>query len=110
MAITSPPILLIASAAQLLPLLNAYVAPAVPAHHVPAAPSSRSLLRQITATAPTRPLSEHSTNVLSDICHSIGEVATMTASDQGMKVLEDFLGEEDAKNIESFWAEEWICE
>ncbi|KAL8802997.1 MAG: hypothetical protein Q9223_006325 [Gallowayella weberi] len=68
-----------------------------------------TLLRQITATGPTCPLSEHSTNVLSDICHSIKEVAAMAASDQGMKVLEDFLGE-DAKKIEGFWAEEWICE
>ncbi|KAL8749868.1 MAG: hypothetical protein Q9199_007428 [Rusavskia elegans] len=110
MATTSPPILPIASPAQLLPLLKTFVASSPPTHRGPAAPSSRSLLRQITATAPARPLSEHSTNVLSDICHSIGEVATMTASGQGMQVLEDFLGEQDAKNIESFWAEEWICE
>lgn len=34
----------------------------------------------------------------------------MTESEQGMKVLEDFLGEEDAKNIESFWSQDWICE
>ncbi|KAL8668954.1 MAG: hypothetical protein Q9168_006436 [Polycauliona sp. 1 TL-2023] len=76
----------------------------------PIAPSSRPLLRQVTATAPMCPLSEHSTNVLSDLCHSVGEVAAMTASEQGMQVLEDFLGEEEAKNIESFWAEEWICD
>ncbi|CAO1598149.1 hypothetical protein XANCAGTX0491_001921 [Xanthoria calcicola] len=109
-ATTSPPILPIASPAQFLPLLNTFVAPSVPTHREPTTPSSRSLLRQITATAPACPLSEHSTNVLSDICHSIGEVATMTASEQGRQVLEDFLGEQDAKDIESFWAEEWICE
>ncbi|KAL8730755.1 MAG: hypothetical protein Q9166_003825 [cf. Caloplaca sp. 2 TL-2023] len=107
---TSPPILPIASTAQFLPLLNDYLVSSVPAHHMPVIPSSRTLLRQITATGPTRPLSEHSTNVLSDICHSISEVAAITGSEQGMKVLEDFLGDEDAKNIESFWAEEWICE
>ncbi|KAI4120432.1 MAG: hypothetical protein LQ338_007024 [Usnochroma carphineum] len=45
-----------------------------------------------------------------DICHSIRDVAAITESERGMKVLEDYLGEEDAKNIESFWAEEWICD
>lgn len=110
MATTSPPILPIASPAQLLPLLRNFVASSVPTNREPIAPSSRSLLRQISATAPNRPLSEHSINVLSDICHSIGEVATTAASGQGMQVLENFLGEEDAKNVESFWAEEWICE
>ncbi|KAL8798364.1 MAG: hypothetical protein Q9182_006728 [Xanthomendoza sp. 2 TL-2023] len=105
----SPPMLPIASASQLIPSLNTYVASSVIKHPMMALPSSRTLLQQITATGPTCPLSEHSTNVLSDICHSIKEVAAMTESDQGMKVLEDFLGE-DAKKIESFWAEEWICE
>ncbi|KAL8726936.1 MAG: hypothetical protein Q9181_005883 [Wetmoreana brouardii] len=100
----------ITSPSQLLPLLNIYLAPSAPAHPPPAIPSSRALLRRVTAAGPTRPLSEHSANVLSDICHSMGEVATMTSSEQGMKALEDFLGEADAENIESFWAEEWICD
>ncbi|KAL8697133.1 MAG: hypothetical protein Q9224_002455 [Gallowayella concinna] len=105
----SPPMLPIASTSQLLPSLTTYVASSATKHPIPALPSSRTLLRQITVTAPACPLSEHSTNVLSDICRSIKEVAVMTESDQGMKVLEDFLGE-DAKKIQSFWAEEWICE
>lgn len=68
------------------------------------------LLRQITATGPSRPLSEHSANVLSDICRSIKDVAAITESEQGMKVLEDYVGEKDARNIESFWTEDWLCD
>lgn len=87
-----------------------YTSPSVSETHMLAAAQPTRLLRQVTATAPTRPLSEHSANVLSDICHSIRDVAAITESERGMKVLEDYLGEEDAKNIESFWAEEWICD
>lgn len=100
----------IASPSQLLPLLNTYTAAPAPAKRAPTMPPSMTLLRQITATGPLCPLSQHSANVLSDICHSIKDVAAMTESDDGMKKLEDYLGEEDAGNIESFWAEEWICE
>ncbi|KAL8997351.1 MAG: hypothetical protein Q9188_006345 [Gyalolechia gomerana] len=100
----------VASPSQILPLLNTYTAAPAPSHRAPTVPTSLTLLRQITAAAPVSPLSEHSANVLSDVCHSIRDVAAMTESDDGMKVLEDYLGEEDAKNIESFWAEEWICE
>ncbi|KAL8687736.1 MAG: hypothetical protein Q9218_006177 [Villophora microphyllina] len=100
----------IASSSQLVPLLNTYIDPSIPIHQPPALSSSRRLLQQVTATAPIRPLGEHSTNVLSDICHTIGEVASMSGNGQGRQVLEDFLGQEDAKNIESFWAEEWICD
>ncbi|KAL8772499.1 MAG: hypothetical protein Q9194_004604 [Teloschistes cf. exilis] len=100
----------VASSAQLLPLLNTYIGSSTLIHQTAALPSSRTLLQQVTATAPTRPLREHSTNVLSDICHSIAEVAKMSGNGQGRQVLEDFLGDEDAKNIESFWAEEWICD
>lgn len=100
----------VASPSQILPLLNTYTAAPAPSHRAPIIPTSMTLLRQVTAAAPISPLSEHSANVLSDVCHSIRDVAAMTESDDGMKVLEDYLGEEDAKNIESFWAEEWICE
>lgn len=34
----------------------------------------------------------------------------MMENEQGMKVLEDYVGEEDARNIERFWAEDWMCE
>lgn len=69
-----------------------------------------TLLQHITAAGPFCPLSQHSANVLSDICHSIKDVAVVTESEGGIKKLKDYLGEEDARNIESFWAEEWICE
>ena len=77
---------------------------------MPTIPLRATLLRHMTATAPASPLSEHSVNVLSDICHSVKDVAAMAGNDEGMKVLEDYLGEEDARNIESFWSEEWICD
>lgn len=100
----------IPSPSQLVPLLTNYTAPAAPTRCTVRVPLPKTLLPQLTATAPARPLSEHSANVLSDICHSIRDVAAITESEQGMKVLEEYLGEEDARNIESFWAEEWICE
>ncbi|KAI4245922.1 MAG: hypothetical protein LQ352_006480 [Teloschistes flavicans] len=100
----------VVSSSQLFPLLNTYIGSSTPMHQAVAIPSSRTLLQQVTATAPMRPLTEHSTNVLSDICHSIGEVANMSSNGRGRQILEDFLGDEDAKNIESFWAEEWICD
>ncbi|KAL8919186.1 MAG: hypothetical protein Q9208_006946 [Pyrenodesmia sp. 3 TL-2023] len=73
-------------------------------------PLPTDLLRRVTATAPTHLLSEHSANVLSDICPSIRHVAAATESEQSMQALEDYLGEEDARNIESFWAGDWMCE
>ncbi|KAL8742450.1 MAG: hypothetical protein Q9184_008254, partial [Pyrenodesmia sp. 2 TL-2023] len=94
----------------LVPLLNSYTASPTPVHQTrtPALPTD--LLRRVTATAPTQLLSEHSANVLSDICPSIRHVAAATESEQGMQALEDYLGEEDARNIESFWAGDWMCE
>ncbi|KAL8946726.1 MAG: hypothetical protein Q9222_006918 [Ikaeria aurantiellina] len=100
----------VASPTQILSILSAHIKPSVPAKPTSVAAPPRALLRQVTATAPNRPLSEHATNVLSDICHSIGEVAALTKNERGIKTLENFLGEEDAGNIASFWAEEWICE
>ncbi|KAL9579263.1 MAG: hypothetical protein Q9212_005210 [Teloschistes hypoglaucus] len=75
----------VASSTQLLPLLNTYIGSPTPISQTTVLPSSRTLLQQVTATAPTQ-------------------------DGQGTQVLEDFLGVEDAKNIESFWAEEWICD
>ncbi|KAL8961174.1 MAG: hypothetical protein Q9193_002233 [Seirophora villosa] len=100
----------IASPSQLVPLLKTYVDISLPGHGTPATPPPMRLLRQITATGPSRPLSEHSANVLSDICRSIKDVAAITESEQGMKVLEDYVGEKDARNIESFWTEDWLCD
>ncbi|KAI4205629.1 MAG: hypothetical protein LQ346_001413 [Caloplaca aetnensis] len=100
----------IASPPQLVPLLNSYAAAPPPVHHTVTAPLPIDLLRRVTATAPTRPLSEHSANVLSDICPSIRHVAATTESEEGMHALEDYLGEEDARNIECFWAGDWMCE
>ncbi|KAL8872188.1 MAG: hypothetical protein Q9174_002141 [Haloplaca sp. 1 TL-2023] len=97
----------VASPAQLSSLLKVHM---TPSPQIPAIPASRQLLQRVTASAPNHPLSEHATNVLSDICRSIGDVAKMAGDAQGMTVLEDFLGREDAKNIESFWAEEWMCD
>ncbi|KAL9010159.1 MAG: hypothetical protein Q9173_004882 [Seirophora scorigena] len=100
----------IASPSQLVPSLKTYVDISLPGHGTPATPPPMRLLRQITATGPSRPLSEHSANVLSDICRSIKDVAAITESEQGMRVLEDYVGEKDARNIESFWTEDWLCD
>ncbi|KAL8649798.1 MAG: hypothetical protein Q9210_004188 [Variospora velana] len=109
--LSAPPALLpVASPSQLVPLLKIYVDGSSPGHCTPATPPPMRLLRQITVTGPSRPLPEHSSNVLSDICGSIKDVAAIMESEQGMKVLEDYVGEEDARNIERFWAEDWMCE
>ncbi|KAI4284782.1 MAG: hypothetical protein L6R35_004816 [Caloplaca aegaea] len=100
----------VASPSQLVLLLKKYVDSSLPGHCTPASSPPMRLLRQITATGPSRPLPEHSSNVLSDICGSIKGVAAMMENEQGMKVLEDYVGEEDARNIERFWAEDWMCE
>ncbi|KAL8968052.1 MAG: hypothetical protein Q9197_005083 [Variospora fuerteventurae] len=98
------------SPSQLVLLLKKYVDNSLPGHCTPASSPPMRLLRQITATGPSRPLPEHSSNVLSDICGSIKDVAAIMENEQGMKVLEDYVGEEDARNIERFWAEDWMCE
>ncbi|KAL9020609.1 MAG: hypothetical protein Q9185_002195 [Variospora sp. 1 TL-2023] len=100
----------VASPSQLVLLLKKYVDNSLPGHCTPASSPPMRLLRQITATGPSRPLPEHSSNVLSDICGSIKDVAAIMENEQGMKVLEDYVGEEDARNIERFWAEDWMCE
>ncbi|KAI4146243.1 MAG: hypothetical protein LQ341_002143 [Variospora aurantia] len=100
----------VASPSQLVLLLKKYVDSSLPGHCTSATSPPMRLLRQITATGPYRPLPEHSSNVLSDICGSIKDVAAIMENEQEMKVLEDYVGEEDARNIERFWAEDLICE
>ena len=56
-------------------------------------------------TSSTHPLSEHNTNVLSDICRSIADVATLAGSADGQLTLQDWLGE-DGLGVAEFWHDE----
>ncbi|MCJ1389337.1 hypothetical protein MMC18_002193 [Xylographa bjoerkii] len=65
-----------------------------------------NLLRHTTSSAPSRPLSEHNTNILSDICHSLSDVAKLADSEQGYLTLEEWL-EDAGKGVTKFWQEVW---
>jgi hypothetical protein len=71
----------------------------------PKLPGRAALLPPIISWAPPHPLSEHDTNVLSDICRSIAEVATLSETDRGRAVLRDWLGEAGI-GVAEFWEEE----
>jgi len=64
-----------------------------------------SLLPHMTSSAPSHPLSEHNTNILSDICHSISDVAELADSEQGQFSLEEWL-EEAGRDVTVFWQKE----
>ena len=59
----------------------------------------------VTSLAPSRPLSEHDTNVLSDICRSVSDVAALSETDQGQDALRHWLGEA-GTGVAGFWEEE----
>lgn len=72
--------------------------------------SPLTLLPHTTSTAPARPLPVHETNVLSDICHSLKEVAELTSTDRGREHLAEYLNEVNARDLGEFWEGEWIVE
>ena len=77
---------------------------------VAAAPSisaRRDLLPHVTMSASEHTLSEHNTNVLSDLCGSLSDVATLAGSDEGRSLLGDWL-EAAADGVINFWAEERV--
>ncbi|KAA6415925.1 MAG: hypothetical protein FRX48_00644 [Lasallia pustulata] len=104
----SIPLLPLFAPTTLLRTLTTYLShPPLPLR--PSVPSL-ALLPHTTATAPARPLPEHTTHVLSDLCHSLAEVATATATEEGRMGLREWVGEGAVEGMGAFWAEEWVCE
>ena len=64
----------------------------------------------VLVSAPTKPLSEHTTFVLGDLAHSLRDVATMATTASGKRKLAEFLEEREVRDISDFWAEEWIAD
>ncbi len=53
------------------------------------------------------PLSEHETNVLSDICSSLRDLADKATTAGGQAMIRDYLGAQSGNNAASFWLKEY---
>jgi len=67
------------------------------------------MLPHTTAIAPGGRLSEHATNVLSDLCGSLRGVAEMAGTEEGGRVLGEWVGRE-GEGVREFWGGEWVWE
>lgn len=67
-----------------------------------------TLIAQATATAPAQSLSEHTSNILSDICPSIKALEEKTRTEHGRARLHEYLDEHAVQDIIDFWEDEWI--
>ncbi|KAM0799114.1 hypothetical protein BDR22DRAFT_338551 [Usnea florida] len=106
---TTPPLLPIPSPIHLLPTLRTYTTAPTPSV-TPITTTPLSLLPHLTTTAPLRPLTTHTANVLSDLCHSIVEIAVLGETEGGREMLGRWLGEEEGRGVVEFWEGEWIVE
>ena len=104
------PIIQIPEPRQLLQSIDSFMSAFNHQSPIPRISARKILLPHCTSTAPTRPLSEHDTNVLSDITHSISDVATLARDPRGKTKLQEWLGEDIVREIEDFWLNEWYCE
>ncbi|KAL9074623.1 MAG: hypothetical protein Q9161_002216 [Pseudevernia consocians] len=105
---TPPPLLPIPTPQHLLPILQTLTTSPAPPPPPPQA-ATLALLPHVTSKAPAKPLSTHSTNVLSDLCRSVREVAELGGREGGGEVLGEWLGEE-GRGVAEFWEGEWIVE
>ena len=108
---TNPiPILPIPSPSHLLSFLKSYTAPPrlPPLQQTPKKYALHHLLPHITTTAPARPLTQHTVNVLSDLCHSIREVAWICEREEGRTMLREWIGEKEADAVVAFWGDERV--
>ena len=61
-------------------------------------------------SAPSRPLTEHTTFLLGDIVSSLRELATLATTEAGKRVLGRYLEAREVREIGEFWDEEWVAE
>ena len=66
-----------------------------------------SLLSSATATAPARPLSKHTTKVLSGLFRNLQALEEATRTEMGSNTIANYLGEKILKDMEDFWDVEW---
>lgn len=69
-----------------------------PSPMIPAA-----LLSQATITAPYQPLTEFESNVLSDLFPTLRDVCLAARSEQGRRILREYLDSQTVDNIVAFW-------
>ncbi len=83
---------------------------------VPPLNTATTLLPHCTTSAPQVLLSEHSTNVLTDICSTLEDLVTAARTEEGQMHIKEYLddgqerGAADAEGVIHFWEEEWIAE
>ena len=103
------PLLPVAGPAELVPEITRYIASMdlYASHPIPPFSTRVVLLPHVTLSAPSFPLSEHNTYILSDLCHSLSDVAALADTEEGRSMLQHWLGA-DGIAIADFWQEELI--
>ncbi|XHG03377.1 hypothetical protein AWENTII_006686 [Aspergillus wentii] len=76
----------------------------------PTLSDSVSLLSQTTKFGGSRGLSEHDTNVLSDLFPSLGAMSQAVRTQEGRAVLQDYFGDRIMGEIVGFWEDDGVCE
>jgi hypothetical protein len=105
----SCPVLPIPDISSLLPTLEDYLKGIQPStRQFLEQPMFTNLIAQATASAPAKPLSEHDTNVISDIFSSLKDFEGATRTQRGRAKLYNFLERTTAEDVVDFWADEWI--
>ena len=104
------PIIQIPEPSQLLQCVTSYIKALENQYPIPQISARIELLPHITSTAPSHPLSEHDTNILSDITRSVSDIAGLAGNQRGKMKLEEWLGEDVSRAIAEFWGDEWYCE
>lgn len=72
----------------------------------PSVADSLSLLSCTISSAPTLALSEHGTNILSDLFPSMRVLSHAVRSQDGQAVIADYLGEEVTQGLVAFWQQD----
>lgn len=72
----------------------------------PSVADSLSLLSCTTASAPALTLSQHDTNILSDLFPSMRALNQAVCSQEGQVVIADYLGEEVTRGLVAFWQQD----
>lgn len=67
-----------------------------------------TLIAQATSTAPSKPPSEHTTNILTDLFSSIPELEAGTRTAAGQATIHEYLDAKTAKEVIEFWEDEWL--